>query len=182
MLESLANAFASEGIAIYWGIGLIFFAAEYWWPARPVSYLQVLLPDVAALTTYQVFFVFAAQLTDRIPFPHYSYWRWQAFPSVSNWWCSCWSSMESPIGCIDFGIRRGAGRSIDGTMRRRSCTGWPVSGRVFHKSSSLMSLYLLAFPLLKLVPSLFFPLYSYMLVLTNNWMHMNVTWQSRKLE
>jgi sterol desaturase/sphingolipid hydroxylase (fatty acid hydroxylase superfamily) len=40
----------------------------------------------------------------------------------------------------------------------------------------------LAFPLLKPVPALFFPLYSYMLVLTNNWMHMNVTWQSRKLE
>jgi hypothetical protein len=42
--------------------------------------------------------------------------------------------------------------------------------------------YLLAFPLLKPVPALFFPLYSYMLVLTNNWVHMNVTWQSRKLE
>jgi sterol desaturase/sphingolipid hydroxylase (fatty acid hydroxylase superfamily) len=42
--------------------------------------------------------------------------------------------------------------------------------------------YLLAFPLLKPVPALFFPLYSYLMVLTNNWMHMNVTWQSRKLE
>jgi hypothetical protein len=59
MLDSLANAFALEGIAIYWGIGLLFFAAEYWWPTRPVPYLQVFLPDVAALTTYQIFFVFA---------------------------------------------------------------------------------------------------------------------------
>ena len=50
MLDSLANAFALEGIAIYWGIGLLFFAAEYWWSTRPVSYLQVFLPDVAALT------------------------------------------------------------------------------------------------------------------------------------
>ena len=52
MLDSLVNAFAWEGIAI-WGIGLVFFAAEYWWPTRPVPYLQVFLPDVAALATYQ---------------------------------------------------------------------------------------------------------------------------------
>ena len=32
------------------------------------------------------------------------------------------------------------------------------------------------------MPALFFPIYGYMLVLTNNWMHMNVTWQSRKME
>jgi sterol desaturase/sphingolipid hydroxylase (fatty acid hydroxylase superfamily) len=35
--------------------------------------------------------------------------------------------------------------------------------------------YLLAFPLLKPVPSLFFSIYSYLMILTNNWMHMNVT-------
>jgi hypothetical protein len=30
MLDLLANVFAPDGIAIYWGIGLIFFAAGYW--------------------------------------------------------------------------------------------------------------------------------------------------------
>lgn len=75
MIDALVHTFALEGIAIYWGIGLLFFAAEYWWPTRPVPYLQVFLSDVAALTTYQVFFVFAAQLTNRIPFPYYPYWR-----------------------------------------------------------------------------------------------------------
>jgi len=42
--------------------------------------------------------------------------------------------------------------------------------------------YLLAFPLLKPVPATFFPMYGYLMVLTNNWMHMNVSWQSRNLE
>ena len=182
MLDSLANAFALEGIAIYWGIGLLFFAAEYWWPTRPVPYLQVFLPDVAALTTYQIFFVFAAKVTNRIPFPYYSYWRWQALPFAFK--------LVMFLLVLD---------GIAYWMHRlwHTSWGWPIH-RWHHAPTELYWLagvrtsfpqivlanvpYLLAFPLLKPVPALFFPLYSYMLVLTNNWMHMNVTWQSRKLE
>jgi len=47
-----------EFMAIYWGIGLVFFAAEYLWPARPVSYRNVFLSDVLALAAYQLFFFF----------------------------------------------------------------------------------------------------------------------------
>ncbi len=182
MLDSLANAFAGEGIAIYWGIGLLFFTAEYWWPTRQIPYSQVLAQDVVALTTYQVFFVFAAQVTSRISVFHYSYWHWRALPFA--------------VKLVVFLL------VLDGLaywMHRLWHTSWvwPIH-RWHHSPSELYWLagiraslpqivlanipYLLAFPLLKPVPSLFFPLYSYMLLLTNNWMHMNVTWQSRKLE
>jgi sterol desaturase/sphingolipid hydroxylase (fatty acid hydroxylase superfamily) len=182
MLDSLANAFAWEGIAIYWGIGLLFFAAEYWWPTRQVPYSQLLAQDVAALTTYQVFFVFAAQVTSQIPFPHYSYWHWRALPFA--------------LKLVVFLL------VLDGLaywMHRLWHTSWvwPIH-RWHHAPTELYWLagirasfpqvvlasvpYLLAFPLLKPVPSLFFPFYSYLMILTNNWMHMNVTWQSRKLE
>ena len=69
MFDWLANFISLEWLAIYWGIGLLFFALEYWWPSRPLRYRQVFLQDVAAFTTYQIFFVFAAQVTNRIPFP-----------------------------------------------------------------------------------------------------------------
>ncbi len=182
MLDELAHAFALERVAIYCGIGMLFFAAEYWWAARPVSYLQVLLPDVAALITYQLFFVFAALVTSQIPFPRYSYWRWQALPFAFK--------------LVVFML------VVDGMaywMHRLWHTSWcwPIH-RWHHAPTELYWLagvrasfpqivlsnipYLLAFPLLKPVPALFFPLYSYMLVVTNNWMHMNVTWQSTKLE
>ncbi|MBX3328570.1 MAG: hypothetical protein KF682_22035, partial [Nitrospira sp.] len=80
MVDWLANFISLEWLAIYWGIGLLFFAVEYWWPSRPLHYRQVFLQDVAAFTIYQIFFIFAVQVTNRIPFPHYSYWRWQALP------------------------------------------------------------------------------------------------------
>jgi sterol desaturase/sphingolipid hydroxylase (fatty acid hydroxylase superfamily) len=182
MIDSLVNTFALEGIAIYWGIGLFFFAAEYWWPTRPVPYFQVFLSDVAALTTYQIFFVFAAQVTNRIPFPHYSYWRWQTLPF--------WFKLLVFLFVLD---------GIAYWMHRlwHTSWGWPIH-RWHHAPTELYWLagvraslpqivlanvpYLLAFSLLKPVPAAFFPIYGYMLVLTNNWMHMNVTWQSTKLE
>ncbi len=182
VLDALANTFAWEGIAIYWGIGLLFFAAEYCWAIRPVQYLQVFLPDVAALTTYQIFFVFAAQVTNQIPFPHYSYWRWQALPfgfklivfllvldGIGYWMHRFWHTSW--------------GWSIHRWHHAPTELYWLAGVRASFPQIVLANVpYLLAFPLLKPVPALFFPLYSYLMVLTNNWMHMNVTWQSKKLE
>jgi len=182
MVDWVANFISLEWLAVYWGIGLLFFALEYWWPSRPLRYRQVFLQDVAAFTTYQIFFVLAAQVTNRIPFPHYSYWRWQALPFA--------------IKLVVFLLVLDA---LAYWMHRFWHTPWvwPIH-RWHHAPTELYWLagirasfpqvvlasvpYLLAFPLLKPVPSLFFPFYSYMLLLTNNWMHMNVTWQSRKLE
>jgi len=182
MFDWLANFISLEWLAIYWGIGLLFFAVEYWWPSRPLRYRQVFLQDVVALTTYQVFFVFAAQVTSRIPFPHYSYWHWRALPFAFK--------------LVVFLL------VLDGLaywMHRLWHTPWVWPFHRWHHSPTelywlagirasfpqvvLASVpYLLAFPLLKPVLVLFFPLYSYLMILTNNWMHMNVTWQSRKLE
>ncbi|MDK2744885.1 MAG: sterol desaturase family protein [Nitrospira sp.] len=182
MVDFLTNLISLEWLAIYWGIGLLFFAAEYCWPSRALLYRHVFLQDVGAFITYQVFFVVATQVTDRIPFPDYSHWRWQAVPfgfkllvflfvmdGIAYWMHRLW----------------------------HTSWGWPIH-RWHHSPTELYWLagiraslpqvalanipYLLAFPLLKPVPALFFPLYSYMLILTNNWMHMNVTWQSKKLE
>ncbi|MBX3320906.1 MAG: sterol desaturase family protein [Nitrospira sp.] len=182
MLDLLANVVSLEWLATYWGIGILFFAAEYWWPTRPVAYRQVFLSDVAAFTTYQIFFAVAQLLTNRIPFPIYSYWRWLALPSL--------------VRLIVFLL------VLDGLaywMHRLWHTAWvwPIH-RWHHAPTELYWLagirasfpqvilagvpYLLAFPLLKPVPTIFFPMYGYLMVLTNNWMHMNVTWQSRKLE
>ena len=80
MVDFLTNLISLEWLAIYWGIGLLFFAAEYCWPSRALLYRHVFLQDVGAFITYQVFFVVATQVTDRIPFPDYSHWRWQAVP------------------------------------------------------------------------------------------------------
>ncbi len=57
MVDWLANLVSLEWLAIYWGIGLLFFALEYWWPSRPLRYRQVFLQDVTAFMTYQIFFV-----------------------------------------------------------------------------------------------------------------------------
>lgn len=182
MVDWLANFVSLEWLAIYWGIGLLFFALEYWRPSRSLRYRQVFLQDVAAFASYQIFFIIAAQVTNPIPFPSYSYWRWQALPFA--------------LKLVVFFL------VLDGLaywMHRLWHTPWvwPIH-RWHHSPTELYWLagiraslpqvilagfpYLLAFPLLKPVPALFFPLYSYLMILTNNWMHMNVTWQSRKLE
>jgi sterol desaturase/sphingolipid hydroxylase (fatty acid hydroxylase superfamily) len=169
-------------LTTYWGIGLLFFAAEYRWPSRPLRYRQVFPWDVAAFTTYQIYFGIASEVMNRLPVPSYAYWRWQALPFVFK--------------LVVFFL------VLDGLaywMHRLWHTSWiwPIH-RWHHSPRELYWLagiraslpqvvlagvpYLLAFPLLKPVPALFFPIYSYMMVLTNNWMHMNVTWQSRKLE
>lgn len=182
MIDLLANVFLSEWMAMYWGIGLLFFAVEYRWPSRPLRYRQVFLQDVGAFATFQIFFVITAQVTRHLPFPGYSYWRWQALPfalklvvfllvldGLAYWMHRLWHMPwiwpihrwhHSPTELYWLaGIRASLPQVI--------LAGFP---------------YLLAFPLLKPVPALFFPLYSYLMVLTNNWMHMNVTWQSRRLE
>jgi len=182
MVDWLANFISLEWLAIYWGIGLLFFAVEYWWPSRPLHYRQVFLQDVTAFTIYQIFFIFVAQVTNRIPFPHYSYWRWQALPfgfklvvflfvldGLAYWMHRLWHMPWV------WPIHRWHHAPTE--------LYWLAGIRASFPQIVLASIpYFLAFPLLKPVPSLFFSLYSYMLILTNNWMHMNVTWQSRKLE
>jgi hypothetical protein len=92
---------------------------------RPVPYLQVFLPHVTALTTYQIFFAFAAQVTNRIPLPDYSYWRWQALPFGAKLVVFLFVIDGIAYWCIGSGIHRRTGRSIVGTLRPpNSLVGW----------------------------------------------------------
>ncbi len=60
---------------------------------------------------------------------------------------------------------------------------WLAGVRASFPQAVLANLpFVLALPLLQPVPPVFFILYGYTMVLTNNWMHMNVKWRSRWLE
>jgi len=171
-----------ENMAIYWGIGLAFFAAEYLWPARPLSYRKVFLYDVLALAVYQLFFFYAVQVTDRIPIPDYVNWRLHALPFV--------------LRVIVFVLAADCGAYW---MHRLWHTPWFWRIHKWHHSPTTLywlagvraSLpqvvmanlpFIIALPLLRPVPPAFFAFYGYAMILTNNWMHMNVSWESRWLE
>ena len=57
---------------VFWGLGLLAFAAEYFFPAREVSYRSVFLRDIAALVIYNLCFMLVVPFTDRIPIPNYA--------------------------------------------------------------------------------------------------------------
>ena len=52
---------------VFWSIGLLFFLAEWLYPARPIAYRSVLWRDVSALAAYNVSFLLVVVWTDRIP-------------------------------------------------------------------------------------------------------------------
>ena len=57
---------------VFWSLGLLTFTAEYFFPAKQVSYRSVLLRDVIALGIYNLCFMLVMPLTDRIPIPNYA--------------------------------------------------------------------------------------------------------------
>ncbi len=169
-------------MAIYWTIGLVFFAMEHCWPARKIRYRTVFLKDVVALGAYQLFFFAAVQVTDRIPIPDYAYWRIRALPFGFR--------LVLFVFAVDCGAY---------WMHRLWHTGWVWRVHRWHHSLTTMywlagvraSLpqvamanlpFITALPLLRPAPPVFFAWWGYMNIVTNNWMHMNVTWSSRWLE
>ncbi len=169
-------------MAIYWIIGAAFFAVEYFWPAREVSYRKLLLYDVAALATYQAFYYGAVQVTDRIPVPDYVHWRIHALPLLFR--------VIVFVLAVDCGAY---------WMHRLWHTAWFWRVHRWHHApralywlagirASLPQVvmanlpFVLALPLLRPAPPLFFVLWGYLMVLSNNWMHMNASWHSGRLE
>ena len=55
----------------FWSLGLLAFAAEFFFPAREVKYRSVLLNDLVALVVYNLCFAIIVPFTDRIPIPNY---------------------------------------------------------------------------------------------------------------
>ena len=69
---------------IYWSIGAAFFLAEWLYPARPIRYRLVIVRDLVALGTYNLFFLAAISVTDRIAIPNYVPWRFEALPFAAK--------------------------------------------------------------------------------------------------
>ena len=156
MLDALANSFAWKGSP---SIGELvwFFSRQSIGGPHVRSHIFRYLSDVAALTTYQVFFVFAAELTNRIPFPHTPIGVGRRFHSGSSWSYSSLSSTESRLDASALAYAVGlADPSVD------PCTnGVVLAGRVRAESSKVVLAnfpYLLAFPLLKPVPAALLPI------------------------
>jgi sterol desaturase/sphingolipid hydroxylase (fatty acid hydroxylase superfamily) len=169
-------------VLIYWSIGAAFFLLEWLRPARPVAYRRVVLNDLVALATYNVFFLSAVFLTSHIAVPDYVPGRFHALPYA--------------VKLIVFALLLDASAYW---LHRLWHTSYLWRIHRWHHSPKYM--YWLAgvraswpqvltaglpftlwLPLLNPVPSAFFVWYSVFLIVTNNWMHMNVTWRSQWLE
>ncbi len=167
---------------LYWGIGAAFFLVEWLWPARRLEYRKVFLMDLFALGTYNLFFLTAVWITDRIAIPNYVPSPVQALPFLVK--------LIVFLLLIDLSAY---------WMHRLWHTTWFWRVHKWHHAPAYMywlagvraSLpqvvmagipFALWLPILKPVPSSFFVLYSAFLIVTNNWMHMNVAWRSRWLE
>jgi hypothetical protein len=56
----------------FWSLGLLAFAAEWFFPHRRVAYRSVLLRDLVALGVYSLSFALVVRFTDRVPIPNYA--------------------------------------------------------------------------------------------------------------
>jgi sterol desaturase/sphingolipid hydroxylase (fatty acid hydroxylase superfamily) len=167
---------------IFWGLGLLFFAAEYLFPARQVSYRNVFLRDLAALGIYGISFKFLVPLTDRIPIPNYVptgvfemhlifklalfyivedfglYWVHRLMHTKQFWRTHKWHHYPTYMYWLA-GIRTSLPHIV-----------------LFNFT------FVAARPLLGGAPGWIFPLIAIEHLCRNNWMHMNVSWKSNWLE
>ncbi|HXG51854.1 MAG TPA: sterol desaturase family protein [candidate division Zixibacteria bacterium] len=166
---------------VFWGLGLAATAVEWRFRARSVPYRRVILPDLAALVLYDVFFMLAVLLTDRIPVPH-------APATVS--------AVPLPYRLAVFLIVEDFGLYW---VHRLMHTKYFWRTHMWHHSPNYMYwlagiratiphviLFNLAFvasrPILHGAPFWVFQLIMAEHVFRNDWMHMNVSWSSRWLE
>ncbi|HEX2056254.1 MAG TPA: sterol desaturase family protein [Nitrospiraceae bacterium] len=171
-----------QSFLIYWSIGAVFFLVEWLRPARRLDYRRVFLRDLVALGTYNVFFLTAVYVTDRIPMPDYVPWRFQALPFAVKLLC-----FALAVDCTAYWLHRLWHTAplwrIHKWHHSPTYMYWLAGVRASLPQVIMAGLpFTLWLPLLKPVPALFFVLYSVFLIVTNNWMHMNVTWRSRWLE
>jgi sterol desaturase/sphingolipid hydroxylase (fatty acid hydroxylase superfamily) len=167
---------------IYWSIGAVFFLIEWLRPARPLAYRRVFLKDLIALGAYNVFFLIAVSLTDRIAIPNYVPWRFQTLPFAVKL-----VFFVLAVDCSAYWLHRLWHTSLFWRIHKwhhsPNYMYWLAGVRASLPQVIMAGLpFTLWLPLLKPVPPLFFVLYSVFLIVTNNWMHMNVTWRSRWLE
>jgi sterol desaturase/sphingolipid hydroxylase (fatty acid hydroxylase superfamily) len=167
---------------IFWSLGLLAFAVELLFPARQISYRSVFFRDVVALATYNLGFAVVVRFTDSIPIPNY-------VPA---------SLMKISIGyklvlfyiLEDFGLYWVHRLMHTNVLWRThkwhhypTYMYWLAGIRTSIPHIILFNLtFLTAGPLLIGAPSWVFQLIMLEHVCRNNWMHMNVCWQSNWLE
>ena len=167
---------------VFWTLGLLAFAAEYFFPGREVKYRSVFFKDVVALGIYNVCFALVVPFTDRIPIPNYV-----------------------PVGLVkisivykllmfyiveDFGLywvhRLMHTKQFWRTHKWHHYPKYMYWLAGFRTSIPHIILFNFTFvaarPLLANVPAWVFQLIAIEHIFRNNWMHMNVAWKSNWLE
>ena len=167
---------------VYWSIGAVFFLVEWLRPARSLNYRKVFLGDLIALGAYNLFFLTAIYLTDRIAIPNYVSWRFQTLPFGVKLVC-----FALAVDCSAYWLHRlwhtGPLWRIHKWHHSPTYMYWLAGVRASLPQVIMAGLpFVIWLPLLRPVPPVFFVWYSVFLIVTNNWMHMNVTWRSRWLE
>jgi sterol desaturase/sphingolipid hydroxylase (fatty acid hydroxylase superfamily) len=167
---------------VYWSIGAVFFLIEWLRPARPLDYRRVFLRDLIALGSYNLFFVAAVSLTDRILIPNYVPWRFQVLPFAVKL-----VFFALAVDCSAYWLHRlwhtGLFWRIHKWHHSPNYMYWLAGVRASLPQVIMAGLpFTLWLPLLRPITPVFFVLYSIFLIVTNNWMHMNVAWRSRWLE
>lgn len=163
-------------------VGAACVVAERRWPARRVPFQDVLGRDLLALGAYLCFFVVALQVAARVP----RLWRLQELTAGT----STVVRIAGFILLVDF---------LDYWMHRGWHSRWLWRVHRWHHSpehlywlsgirgSLLQQImanipFALAVPLVLPVPNGFFTAWGCVLVLKNDWMHLNLTWRSTWLE
>jgi sterol desaturase/sphingolipid hydroxylase (fatty acid hydroxylase superfamily) len=171
-----------QSFLIYWCIGAAFFLIEWLRPARPIDYRHVFFSDLVALGAYNLFFLAAVSLTDRLAIPNYVPWRFQGLPFAVKL-----VVFVLVLDCSAYWLHRlwhtGALWRIHRWHHSPNYMYWLAGVRASLPQVAMAGLpFTLWLPLLKPIPPNFFVLYSIFLIVTNNWMHMNTTWRSQWLE
>ena len=167
---------------IYWTIGAAFFLTEWRLSARPLDYRKVFIADLLALGIYNLFFLIAIAVTNRIAMPDYVPWRVHTLPFAVRLLL-----FILLVDCSAYWMHRLWHTALLWRIHKwhhsPTYMYWLAGVRASLPQVILAGLpFLVWAPLLRPIPPSFFMLYSVFLIVTNNWMHMNVTWQSRSLE
>lgn len=167
---------------VYWSIGAAFFLLEWLRPARQLAYQKVFLRDLMSLGAYNLFFLATVQITNRIAIPNYVPYRVGTLPFVMKLLL-----FTLLVDCSAYWLHRLWHTRwfwrIHKWHHSPTYMYWLAGVRASFPQVIMAGIpFMVWLPLLKPVPSVFFVVYSVFLIVTNNWMHMNVTWRSRWLE
>jgi sterol desaturase/sphingolipid hydroxylase (fatty acid hydroxylase superfamily) len=167
---------------VFWCAGLLAFAAEWLFPARPVPYRSVFPRDLVALGMYSAFFTLAVRLTDRIPVPNYVPASILAMPTLFKL-ILFFIVEDLGLYWVHRLMHTNYVWRIHKWHHRPTYLYWLAGIRATIPHIVLFNLaFVVALPLLKGSPGVLFPMIMVEHVFRNDWQHMNVTWGSRWLE